>query len=57
LVHREEGRNGGLLLKIGTLNFPGATGVSSFLIALPKNVVILNSSFLIITQNPRIRKG
>jgi len=24
LVHREEGRNGGLLLKIGTLNFPRA---------------------------------
>jgi len=57
LIHREEGRNGGLLFKIKTLNFPEQTAVSSFLITHPKNVVILNSSFLIITQSPRIRRG
>jgi hypothetical protein len=37
--------------------FKMQTAVSSFLITLPKNDVILNSSFPIIIQNTRIRKG
>jgi hypothetical protein len=40
----EEGRNGGLLLKTGTMNFLEQTAVSSFLIPSPKNGVIPSAS-------------